>query len=424
MEYKKFVISVALVATSSFGESKLSDTTVLSGDIRAMYYAEDDGTNNENAFGIGLNPSITRDSLLSDKLIWEIGAGAAIPLTESSEGYTAEAGMAQAGTIAYGDDGAKASEGYVTLTQLNGTYDYGGGRVKVGYQLMDTPMPEKDDIRLVPNSYLAGVVDYRGIDTVVLIAGYVAQMAGAVDSSASEDSHAYQSMSDAAVGGMLAEAGLGDNSDVKDRGVSVAAVVYAEEKSGISAQFWRYYMEEPYEGMGDFLAMYADAGAAVGSVTISVQHMRYKNDVWMNTASGLMAEAEWGDFALTGAYNAYSVAVEKQNLANTLGVGDAPVPTWYAWGRYPEFVAGEEVDASMADWDGGSAYMLSGSYGGFQDLSLTLSYLSYSDAVNAVDAVAEVVVSEAASMLFIYESKDFESEDDTATLEIKAFYTF
>lgn len=424
-KYRRLIFLTFLLGVDNcMAEKKVTDTTLLTGDLRAVYFSETIKSDNENSLGLGLNPTVRQESFVIERLTWEVGAGAAVPLSESSKGYAADAGMAQAGDTPFGDPEAESSEAYATLTQFNATYDYGAGGLKAGYQLMDTPMPEKDDIRLVPNSYLAAVVDYTGIPDLTFVAGYVAQMAGAVDSSASENSHAYHSMSDAAVGGMLAEAGLGGNDDVDDRGVAVGAVMYENESRGVVGQFWRYQMEEPYQGMGDFLAMYADAGVTFGGVSVTVQHMRYKNDVWMNTASGAMVETVLGDVALNAAVNGYTAVVDKRDMADTLGLGSAPVPTWYAWGRYPEFVAGEEVDASMADWDGGSAYMLSGTYEGIDKLALTLSYFSYSDAVDAADVVVEYTASEAVSFLLIHETKDFENEEDTSTLELKAFYTF
>lgn len=414
-----------------YAETPLSDTLSLNGDIRAVYYGEESGGENESILGLGLNPTLTNHSFFDGNLQWKVGAGMAVPLSESSKGYGAEAGMAQSGDVAYGNNGADASESYATLTQLNATYDFGTARIKAGYQLMDTPMPEKDDIRLVPNSYLAAVADYTGFDDLILIAGYVARMAGAVDSSASDNPHAYHSMSDAAVGGILADAGVGDNHDVDDRGVGVAAIMYADERHGIDAQFWRYQMEEPYAGLGDFVAMYADAGIGINNFYLSVQHMRYKNDVWMNTASGAMAEAAWGDISVTAAYNSYTVNVEKRSLADTLGLGDAPVPTWYAWGRYPEFVAGEEVDASFGDWDGGSAMMIGAGYSEVENLEVSAIYLSYTNTVEAVDVVADYAIDDAMSLTLIYEVKRYEGKyktaedvDDTTTAEAKFYYLF
>lgn len=410
--------SIILVANAA-AETKLGEKTVLSGDVRAVYYAEDDGTDNENGLGIGLNPTITQDCLFTDKLKWELGVGVAIPASESTEDVAAGYGIAKDP-----DTAGDGSQSYAALTKLNGTYDYGSGFVKIGYQTLETPMADSDDIRLVPNSYFAGILAYTGLTNMTLLAAQVTHMAGVVDSGSSEGRENYHSMSDVALGDAV-----GDNELVDDVGVSAVAAIYSNEEAGANGQLWYYTMPDAgvkvgTDDLGAVSAMYLDAGMAFGPVTVTAQYMTFATSLWSNTATGLMAEAELdGGISLVAAMNSYAF--------NDDGIGGATAPAWYAWGGYPEFVAGEEVDASFGDWDGGSSFMVGASYGGVENLGLSATYLSYTDTVSAVDLVAEYEVSEEISAMLIYEAKTYEDDyktansvDDTTTTQVKAFYNF
>lgn len=412
----KRVISLSLVASvvlagNAAAEVSLTEKTVLNGDVRVLYYSEEAATS-ENALGLGFNPTITQDCLFTDKLKWEIGAGVALHLSESSDGASSEYSMTR--TPESGDN----SEHHATMTKLNGTYDYGSGFVKVGYQLLDTPMAGSDDIRLIPNSYFAGVIGYTGVNNLTLLAAQVTHMAGMVDSQA-EGPENYHSMSDAALAGVT-----GKNTLVDDAGVTALAALYTDEEAGINGQFWYYAMPDAgvqigTNDLGAVSAVYLDAGMALDAVTLTAQYMTFATDLWSNSAMGLMGEAGMGDFSLTVAANSFSFTDN--------GIGGVMTPAWYAWGGYPEFVAGEEVDASMADWDGGTASMAAVGYEGIENLGLTLAYFSYSDAVSAVDAVAEYALNNSTTAQVIYETKDFEvatGEEDTDTLEVKLYYNF
>lgn len=423
---KLSLAALLLLAGNATADTKLTDKSVLSGDVRALYYAEDEGSGSESGLGIGINPTITWDCLFSDRLKWELGAGAAIPVSESTEDVSAGYSMAKAPETE-GD----GSAGYAALTKLNGTYDYGSGFVKIGYQTLETPMADSDDIRLVPNSYFAGIFAYTGLPNTTLLAAQVSHMAGVVDSGSSEGPENYHSMSDAALGGLLADAGLGDNGDIDDKAVNALAAIYGDEEAGVNGQLWYYTMAEPVDGVGAVSALYADAGMTVGTVTVTVQYMTFANDIWSNSAAGLMAETSAGDFGFVAAFNSYGVTVDDQATATALGLGTAPAPAWYAWGGYPEFVSGEEVDASYGDWDGGTAVKAGVSYGGIEALGLNAAYVVYSDTVVAVDVTAEYAFSEALSATAIYETKTYEDDyksandvDDTTTVEFKAFYRF
>jgi hypothetical protein len=170
---------------------------------------------------------------------------------------------------------------------------------------------------------------------------------------------------------------------------------------------------------------------ALGAVTVSVQYMSFVNAIWSNSAAGVMAETEAGDFGFVAAFNTYGVSVEEPDTVTALDLGAAPTPGWYAFGGYPEYVAGEEVDASYGDWDGGTAFKAGVSYGGIEGLGLSAAYLLFSDTLSAVDVVAEYALGERLAFMAIYEAKSYEAAyktandvDDTTTVELKAAYRF
>jgi hypothetical protein len=416
----KQVLSALLLGSQAvYADVEITEGLTLSGDVRAVYYAEDEGSGAESISGFGFNPTFKQSGLFSGSLTWELGGGFALPAGESAPGYGAEAGLGKAGDPAYGDPDAEDTKAYASLTRLNLLYDYGSGFVKIGYQTLETPMADSDDIRLVPNSYFAGIFAYTGIDNLTLMAAQVSHMAGVADSGSAESAENYHSMSDAALGGVA-----GDNRLVDDVGVTALAAVYADEAEGLSGQLWHYMMPDAgvqivANDLGAVSASYLDVGMAFEPVTVTAQYMTFATDLWRNTAMGVQIEAELeGGFGLVVAMNSYTFSDK--------GIGSATAPAWYAWGGYPEFVAGEEVDASFADWDGGTAYLTGMSYGGVEGLELGVMYLAYSDRVDAVDATVKYSFSEQFSALAIHETKTYDDSTvkDVTTTEVKLFYTF
>jgi len=395
----------------------------LTGDARALYMSYDDGSDTYTGMGIGLNPTYSMD--IGGGLSFEVGAGVAVPVTESDD--------AVAGNLALGkvnDDGDK-SEMYAALTKANITYGAGDAFIKAGYQQLDTPFAGSDDIRLVPNSFLAAVVGYTGIKNVTLIAAQVLQMAGRVDSSA-YDNEQYQSMSDAAVAGLMVDHdddpttddihAFADNDGVDDNGVTALAAVYADEEAGINGQFWYYTMSatdyELFNGnkgsLDALTAMYADAGMKFGMVDAAVQYI--SQDIGGDKQTSLGAKADIAATDVIGISLAY----------NSFSSDDGSAPAYYAWGGYPEYAVADELWANSADWDGGSASKVAVAYSGIENLSLAAGYVSFSDVGTGVDLIAGYTVNDQTAVDFVYETVDPEADgaDNTSLMKLKATYSF
>ncbi len=355
-------------------------TGKLEGDIRAQYYSETtegytDAANVKHdpepalgMSGIGINLVTTLDSGTGVQV--ELGAGMAIP--------TSETNSTDAGSNAFGrvNDAGDGSEMYTTLTRANVSAASYCGFFKIGYQELDTPMAGSDDVRLVPNSFLAATAGHTGIKNVALVATYISQMAGLVDGNA-DHAERYSSMAAQTVGSTYLDGNT--TTDVEEIPVLAVAAIYENEEQAFNWQVWQYMMAEPVPGMGAVTSGYADTSIGMGPMTLSAQYITFDTEQWSNTAAGLMAEFSFGAFGMSAAANTY--------MFEDNGAGSVQTPLYYAWGGYPEYVAGEEVDASGADWDNGSSYMVSMAYDEPGFLNASATYLSYSDVYDVVDLI-------------------------------------
>ncbi len=57
-------------------------------------------------------------------------------------------------------------------------YNYKNFDVRIGRQKLDTPLNDRDDIRMVPNTFEAVTIGYGGIEDFVFMAGYITRWAG------------------------------------------------------------------------------------------------------------------------------------------------------------------------------------------------------------------------------------------------------
>lgn len=378
----------------------------LTGDARVAYDSHttaEYGTHEEhavNALGFGFNPTFSIEPV--ENLTIEIGAGVAVPLSENEDTAATE--------FAFGklNDDGDASEAYMLINKFNVGYSFGSGDIKVGAQDLAMPFFDGDDIRLVPNTFSAVVANYTGVKDLTITFAHVMQMAGAVDGGA-DDSHEFNSMSTQAFG----------TAGIDDKPVTSIAAAYGSEDLGLNTQLWYLTMDEPVDGLGAVNAMYFDIGKKFGAVNVTAQYVSYATDLQQNSTTGLMAEAELGDFGLVAAINNYSFTDD--------GVGAMAAPAYYSWGGYPEFVAGEEVDASDADWDGGSGTLIGASYNGVEHLELSLAYITYSDVKNVIDVVASYGIGEHIHLGAVYETVDVEDDEhdgDQSVVKLHASYSF
>jgi len=402
------LVAATLLAGNAMADMKLGEGLTLTGDVRALYFSES-GNVDENALGLGLNPTVTYGM---DALKFEAGLGVAVPVMESVEDQAAGFGMG-----ASPDTAGDGSDMYATLTKLNVAYDFGMGFVKVGYQQLDTPLAGSDDIRLVPNTFLAAVVGVKASETLTVVAAHVAQMAGKVDGGA-EDPQTYNSMSDQALVGALGST----NDAIDDNGVNAIALVYAgKDDMKTKGQFWYYMMADSDSAatIGDVTAMYLDAGLTVGPAGLAAQYISYDDDRGNASSIGLKAEVGVAEgVAVIAAYNSFSS-------------DNGNAPAYYSWGGYPEYAVADELWASSANWDGGTAMKLAAAYSGIENLEVAAGYVAFSDVGAGIDVIANYKINEQTTAGIVYETVTLDDAykttnlvDDYSVMKLKAAYAF
>jgi hypothetical protein len=369
----------------------------LTGDVRALYITES-GNVDENALGLGLNPTYSQE--VGGGLSFEVGVGVGVPAMESND---AVAGNFYVGNLS--DDGTE-SETYSVITKANVTYDMGSAFVKAGYQELDTPLAGTDDIRLTPNTHMAVVAGYTGVENLTIVAAQVMQMQGWDSTEGFE----YVAMSDAALG----EA-------VDDKGVTAVGAVYsAEGEMSPNGQLWYYSMPDAKDGtVGAVSAMYLDVGASFGPAAVSAQYVTQDDDRGATTSIGLNAEI--GVAEGVGIIAAY----------NTFDSDYKAAPAYYTWGGYPEYAVADELWANSANWDGGNAMKVAAAYSGIENLEVAAGYVSFSDVGSGIDVIASYQVSEQVAAGLVYETVTLEDDyktansvDDYSLMKVSASYTF
>lgn len=161
--------------TQAFTEGKLS------GQLRLAYI------NQDNHRG---DPAATDGSFSADKTTYATSIGGQLKY-ETARFYNVS--VAAAFFVSHkinglnGDDdkGALNYDFYGTqadsITYLGEAYvNYASGKfdLRVGRQKLDTPLNDRDDIRMLPNTFEAAMAGYGGVKDFVFIVGYVTKMAG------------------------------------------------------------------------------------------------------------------------------------------------------------------------------------------------------------------------------------------------------
>ena len=139
----------------------------------------------------------------------------------------------------------KEKSGFSLLSQALISYKYKNSELKIGRQLIDTPHADSDDIRMIPNYFMAYLFTNKDIDNLTLTLGKINQMAGWENG---KDSSKFIKISDT----------FDVNEDTN--GIYLASAVY--EKDNYTLQTWYYdideiadvfYLEAGYEFSADFI---------------------------------------------------------------------------------------------------------------------------------------------------------------------------
>ncbi len=238
-----------------------------------------------------------------------------------------------------GDSFAYLGEAYIEYTRKN-------FNLRIGRQKLDTPLNDRDDIRLLPNSFEAITAGYGGIEDTVLVAGYINRWAG-------YDSGGEISVFKEIPGGVdTADEPINDGT----KGVFLAGVMNASIEN-LELQTWYYDFDKTAD------VIYADAVYTTQytsglEVEAGVQYAHYSE----KSSSAIEGDVCGGVFSvgyegvsLAAAFSAVNAEDGKSIL---LGYGGGPYFTsmeeWTIDGMNDgkAYVVGAEIDFSKMSFDG------------------------------------------------------------------------
>ncbi len=270
-------LSVVDSANNMFQDAKIS------GDIRSIYSSFHNNNDTDTyATAIGMQ--------LKYELAKYKGFNAGVAFTTAND-INFLSGNRNEGKRNEALSGAKGS--YTELTQAYINYEFQGLNLRVGRQLIDTPLADSDDIRMIPNTFEAYIATYD-IDGFSFMIGHLNRWQGS-------------------------DAGL-DNHWVKTgkNGTNFAGVTYSN--NFVETNLWYYNITGAENGNN---ALYADATLKHTfhddlKLNISVQYLN-ENEVDKSGIKaniyGAMVEVETHGFDFTLAYNKSSKESSKTTFS-------------------------------------------------------------------------------------------------------------
>ena len=194
---------------------------------------------------------------------------------------------------------------FVYVGEAYADYNENDLNIRIGRQLIDTPLVNTDEIRMLPNSYEAALATYSGIDKTTLTAGYIKRWAG-YDSGA--DISKFKKVADESHGASMF--GI-KNESIED--LAVQGWFYSIDKMTDVSYADAVYNMKVLESLGlTFMGQYAHfAEDAKADGTLSGTD---------GNVYGLAVNAQWGMLTLGASYNEAHSSNGKW-INNGLGVG-------------------------------------------------------------------------------------------------------
>jgi len=195
----------------------------------------------------------------------------------------------------FNDELSSVNGNYNQLTQAYVSYEYENLKLRVGRQLLDTPLADSDDIRMISNSFEAYIATYK-LNGFSFVAGNVQRWQGT-------------------------DAGLDDGwvKTTKD-GVNLGAVLY--ENDSVEVNFWYYNVTTVAN------AIYTDVSTTLEltkelSLDLGLQYLdesELDNSGVEATIYGLSTGLNYNDFSFSLAYN-HSIKADKKSSFSGFGGG-------------------------------------------------------------------------------------------------------
>lgn len=317
------------------------------GNIRLLYINQDnhaEGTPTTYAGSIG-------GQLKYETAKWNhLSVAASAFVSQKISGLSGDHSKNELNLDVFGEEGnsfAYMGEAYVDY--YNKQFNF-----RIGRQKLDTPMNDRDDIRMLPNTFEAVMLGYGGIEDFVFVGGYVQRWAG------------YDSGGDISMFKDIPNDP--DRQENVRKGVILAGVMN-ESLENVELQAW-YYDFDKVAGVTYLDAIYAAEYKIGLSVETGLQFGNYKESASSGTEGdvygGILAIG-YSSFSLGAAFNAMDTADGKTLV---LGYGGGPYFTSMEemtigyMNDAEAYVFSAEVDFEKFSIDGLSLYYAYGKFNG------------------------------------------------------------
>ena len=231
-------------------------------------------------------------------------------------------------------DADGSSIAYLGEAYIN--YNHKNLDIRIGRQKLDTPLNDRDDIRMLPNTFEAATIGYGGIKDFVFMAGYITAWAG-YDSG--QDISKFKDMP----GEIAATGEIGKH--------VVLAGVMNKSITNLELQAW-YYGFDKQADLAYFDAEYEAAVNESSSLSLGAQYAHYQE----RSSSMVDGNVYGGTLGITygalGINLAYNNVTTPQNKSIVIGYGGGPYYTSMeemtidSINNATAYVAGLDVDLS------------------------------------------------------------------------------
>ncbi|MBV5320541.1 MAG: OprD family outer membrane porin [Sulfuricurvum sp.] len=161
------LVAVAALQGASFDEAFKAGK--VSGQLRTAYVSQDNAVDTDT-YGTSLGGQLKYETDTWNDL--KIGVSAYI--SQKLGFATGDVDQGKANNDLF----ANNAKSYAYVGEAYVDYSANDFSLRVGRQLIDTPLADTDDIRMHPNTFEAAIATYSGFDKTKLVAGYVKRFAG------------------------------------------------------------------------------------------------------------------------------------------------------------------------------------------------------------------------------------------------------
>ena len=336
------LISLNLLASQTISSSieDMFNNGSLSGEIRTLHssYTND---NSENSYATAIGGSLNYELANYNGF----SGGVEFRTSQDINLLTGEGDK-------FNDELSSVNGNYNQLTQAYISYEYENLKLSVGRQLLDTPLADSDDIRMIANSFEAYILTYK-LNDFSFVAGNVQKWQGV-------------------------DAGLDDGwIKTAKYGVNLAAVLYTNDT--IEATLWYYNITKVSN------AIYSDITTTLElskdfSLDLALQYLDESelNDSGVEaTIYGVSTSLDYNNFGFTLAYNHSSKVDGKSSFS---GFGGGTLYTSMDSKILDEIVQDRDADSIMVS----VSYEL-------DNLSLSYAYGDFSGDKNSLGKEAHIV---------------------------------